>query len=144
MSEGKEEIKDAKKIRRELKASWANLWAEKHDDKKIAEGLSTDNYRNLDVDRGQVLYATRDYKSLNFREIYEEAVGKKLADKANPHPSTGGWGKFAKEHFSGKNHSKPRREEPEFPFDESQHQRKHGKGWLNRMRIEKKKRESSE
>jgi len=144
MSGGKEDIKNAKKIRRELKASWANLWTEKHDDKKKAEGLSTDNYKNLDVDRGQVIYATRDYKPLNFREIYEEKVGRELADKANPHPSTGGWGKFAKEHFSGRRRKESGREGPDIPFDASQQQRKHGEGWLNRMRTERKKRESGE
>ena len=141
MSDGKKKIKDAKKVRRELKASWDNLWAEKYDDKKKAEGLSTDNYDNLDVDRGQVLYASRDYKPLNFREIYEEKVGKEIADKASPHPSTGGWGKFARQNFTKRNKEKPRHERPETSYDPSQQKRKHGKGWLNRMRIEKKKRE---
>jgi hypothetical protein len=140
---GKEDIANAKKIRRELKASWANLWTEKHDDKKKAEGLSTDNYENLDMDRGQVIYATRDYKPLNFRQIYEEKVGKAIAEKASPHPSAGGWGKFARENF-GKKWDDSERERPDTPFDPSQQQRKHGKGWLNRIRIEKKKHESSE
>jgi len=138
-------IKEAREKRRKLKAAWANLWAEKHDDKRKAEGLSTDDYKQLFVERGQVLYATRDYKHLSFREIYEKHVGEEVAERANPHPSRGGWGKFAREELPKKRrHNKPRHERPKIPFDPTQQQRKNGEGWLNKIRILKKKRESRE
>ena len=131
---------EAELTRLKLKSEWNRLWDKKYDDKKTAEGISTEKYPKIDVNVGQVIYATKKYKSLDFYEILEEKIGKDYYNKIAPSPKEGGWKKFAKENFSKKSFSK----EPKISVDLNQHQRKHGKGWLNKIRINKKIKNSRE
>ena len=135
------ERSSAERIRLELISEWKDLWEDKYDDKKLSEGISTRKYSNLEVTQGQVIYATRKCESLDFYEILEDKIGKDYNDKISPSPKIGGWRKFAKNHFSGKTSE---RKKPKNKFDLSQQQRKHGKGWLNRIRISKKLRENND
>ena len=125
-----------KELRRVLKEDWANLWKTKHDDEVKAEGISVDDFEMLFVDRGEIIHATRDFKPLSFREILEKHVSPEDASKIDIDPKVGGWRKFAKENFPRRQTIK--RERPKQKVDLKQHQRKNGKGWLNKARIYKK------
>lgn len=135
-------IKDrsmAEQIRLDLKNEWKLLWKNKYDDKKLAEGISTEEYLNLNVKQGEIIYATKKCKSIDFYEILEKKIGKDYNKKIVPSPQIGGWRKFAKENLQ-----KTRKEKPKINVDLIQQQRKHGKGWLNQIRINKKIKENKE
>ena len=129
--------KFAHELREELKVEWKKLWRTKYDDRVRAEGISRSIFKKLFVDRGEVVAATRDYRPLSFREIMSRHLGPELSERVSPDPSIGGWRKFAREHLQL---SRPleRRERPEVKADLTQHQRKGGRGWLNKARIWKK------
>ena len=133
----------AKELRQMLKADWANLWKTKHEDEIKAEGISVEDFEMLFVDRGEIIHATRDYKPLSLREILEKHVGSEDASRVDIDPNVGGWRKFAKQNFPARRRQS-KRERPKVKVDLSQHQRKAGKGWLNKARIYKKMRRSRE
>ena len=125
--------KEARELRRELKAEWAELWRTKLDDEVRAEDISPRVYEKLFVDRGEIIRATRDFKPLSFREILNQHIGSEAAGRVNPDPSVGGWRKFVRENLR---RPKPmKRERPRMRVDLTQHQRKGGAGWLNRARV---------
>ena len=138
MLEGWEQVRE---LRQELKTEWGELWRTKYDDEVMAEGVSPKEYERLFVDLGEIVYATRDFKPLSFREILERHLGSDVAGKVYPDPSVGGWRKFVKEHLRRHKRVK-KRERPKVKVDLDQHQRKSGCGWLNRARIWKKIRQS--
>ena len=129
----------SEEIRLEIKKEWNTLWGDKYDDNKTAEGISIEDYSRLFVDQGQVIYATRNCKSLDYEDILEKNLGSNFNEKINPHPQVGGWKKFAKNNLPK---HKTKREKPKIKADLTQHQRKHGRGWLNQIRINKKIKES--
>jgi hypothetical protein len=122
----------AENIRKELKKEWSEMWNNKYDDKRNAEGESTKKYDTLYVEEGQVIYAPRKCAPLDFNQILEKNMGKNRENKIAPHPSTGGWRKFSKDFFPAK---RTKRERPSFKKDPSQQQRKSGRGWLNQIKI---------
>ena len=128
-------------LRQELKTEWAELWKTKYDDEVRAEGVSPKEYERLFVDLGEIIYATKNFKPLSFRDILEKHVGSDLAAKAYPDPVLGGWRKFVKEHLQ-RHKSVKKRERPRVKVDLSQQQRKSGAGWLNKARMRKKIRQS--
>lgn len=125
----------AEMIRFDIKSEWKELWEKKYDDEKISEGISIKEYSQIEVEQGQIIYATRKYKPLDFYEILEKKIGKDYKEKITPSPKEGGWRKFAKQNLSNR---KTNREKPTIKIDLNQQQRKHGKGWLNQIRISKK------
>ncbi len=130
-------MKDAREFRRWLKIEWADLWKSKFDDEIIAEGISLRDYSLLDVDKGEIIHASRDYKPLKFRDILEKNLGGEAAERVDVDPHVGGWRRFAREELPGRENKAVRRA-PKIPFDLSQQQRKGGSGWLNQARIHKK------
>ncbi len=130
-------MKDAREFKRWLKIEWADLWKSKFDDEIIAEGISLRDYSLLDVDKGEIIHASRDYKPLKFREILEKNLGGEAAERVDVDPHVGGWKRFARENLP-KREKKTARGAPKIPFDLSQQQRKGGSGWLNQARIRKK------
>jgi hypothetical protein len=130
-------MKDAREFKRWLKIEWADLWKSKFDDEIIAEGISLRDYSLLDVDKGEIIHASRDYKPLKFREILEKNLGGEAAERVDVDPQVGGWKRFARENLP-KREKKTARGAPKIPFDLSQQQRKGGSGWLNQARIRKK------
>ena len=80
----------------ELKAYWKKLWQERVDDKIRAEGVASDEYVKMFVERGTVIHATRDFKALNFREILEKNEIINPDRYVPPSPQVGGWHKFVK------------------------------------------------
>ncbi len=131
----------AREVRGEVKAQWVELWMTKYEDEIRAEGLSLKDFEKLFVDRGEVIFATRDFKPLSFREILEMHLGSEDAAKVDLDPRVGGWGKFARQHFPPKPR---RRERPKVRVDLSQQQRRGGLGWRNMMKIRRKIRENQQ
>lgn len=121
-----------KAIVEELKGQWKMLWLERFDDKVRAEGIAEKDYSALFVEKGTVIFATRDFKPLNFREILEHH---KLQDavRVQPSPSEGGWGKFVRTAITGgKRNWRARRLRPDADRGkEKQQLRKGGRGWLH-------------
>jgi len=117
----------------ELKAQWKNLWKERIDDKVRAEGIANMDYSMLFVEKGLVIFATRDFRALNFKEIL---ACHKLADVDRvipPSPQVGGWGKFIRSMISSTKSSNRVRETRQLLEKEKQKQqlKKGGRGWLH-------------
>ena len=130
-------VKGAREFRKWLKIEWADLWKGKFDDEVVAEGVSVRDYSLLDVDKGEIIHASRDYKPLKFREILEKHLGDEVTERVDVDPSVGGWKKFAREELP-RREQKTVREPPKIHHDLSQHQRNGGSGWRNQARIRKK------
>ena len=118
---------------KELKMQWKTLWQERIDDKVRAEGIANRDYSMLFVEKGLVIFATKDFKALNFREIL---TCHKLADVdrvISPSPHVGGWGKFIRSVISSQKSSNRVRETRQRLEKEKQRQqlKKGGRGWLH-------------
>ena len=129
----------AHEFRKMLKAEWAELWSSKYDDSVRAEGVSTSDYPELFVDLGEIVYATKDYRPLSFREILGRYFDSETLARIYPDPAVGGWRKFSRTHFPAKQR---KRERPKIEIDVGQRQRKGGAGWRNRNRVARKIREN--
>ena len=123
----------ATELRRELRVEWAELWRTRLDDALRAEGISVREFERLFVERGEILFATRDFKAVSFRSILERHMGSDAAARLSPEPVVGGWGRFIREYFVQPRDSQ-KRYRPEVKVDASQQKRKNGRGWLNLAR----------
>lgn len=126
------EVLGREKIVEELRERWKRLWRERVDDKVKAEGIANSDFPRLFVDRGTVIFATRDFKPLSFREILElnDLVD---VDRFLPSPHVGGWGKFIRTVIT-RQKPKERIVETRRYLDSKkkrQHVRKGGHGWLH-------------
>lgn len=123
----------SKEIVEELKSQWKSLWRERVDDKVRAEGIANKDFSMLFVDKGTVIFATRDFKLLSFREILQLH---KLVDVDRfipPNPSVGGWGKFIRTAITSQNRPKRAMQiRPNLDVDKERQQlKKGGRGWLH-------------
>lgn len=125
----------AKELRQELKEEWSLLWRTKFDDEFRGEDVSHREFKKLFVDRGEIIFASRDFKPLSLREILEQHIGSVMAERVSPDPTLGGWQKFINDHITKR---RKQRERPKVKVDLSQHQRKGGHGWLNRAKFRRK------
>jgi hypothetical protein len=119
----------------ELKVEWKRLWRERFDDKVRAEGVANRDYSSLFVERGTVIFATRNFKLLNFKGILEEHGIRDLYKFVSPNPSVGGWGKFIRSAvMPARANGRTRRAEQYFVEEEKKPQqlKKGGRGWLHR------------
>jgi hypothetical protein len=124
-------IKAQKQLVEELKSQWKLLWNQQINDKVRAEDISSDNYDKLQVERGTVIKASRDYKPLNFRDILEEHV-EKPENYIAPNVQVGGWTKFVKTEITGAS-QKHRRAQAYIPEKKAvQQPKKGGRGWLHK------------
>ncbi|MEM2102122.1 MAG: hypothetical protein QXM22_01245 [Candidatus Bathyarchaeia archaeon] len=124
------EWKEQKLFIEELKRQWKLMWRERIDDKVRAEGIAAKDFGLLFVERGTIIMATRDFKLLDFRQILQQHNLVHAEDVAFTNPSTGGWGKFAREVF-GKSSKAKRRASYEKPKAVSGPSKKCGRGWLH-------------
>jgi hypothetical protein len=116
---------------KQLKREWALLWMERFDDKLRAEGVAVKDYPLVLVERGSVIFASRDFKAPSFREIVEywSLKGHVYA----PDPTVGGWGKFVKTFLRGQSLKRARAE----IFTQQRGKKaelqpkKGGRGWLH-------------
>jgi len=126
------EFSEYKRIRDELKASWGDLWLTRIDDEVRAEGIASLYFPELFTDRGDIIFATRDYKPLSFNEILEKHLPRDIVDKINPSPEMGGVRKFIKENFA-KNQVE-RRKDPlveDLTLKKQLQKKQGGRGWLH-------------
>ena len=120
-------------FRRSLKEEWKNLWRERIDDKVRAEGIANRDYDMLFLDRGTIIFASRDAKLPSFREILEMWVPPSMMNIVPPDPRVGGWRKFVRTELkkvigrrkAGFDHREGANER------RSQQLKKGGRGWLH-------------
>ena len=117
----------------EVKVQWKSLWRERIDDKVRAEGIANKDYSMLFVEKGLVIFATKDFKALNFRDIL---TCHKVADVDRvvpPSAQVGGWGKFIRSVISSQRSSDRVKEARQQLEREKQRQqlKKGGRGWLH-------------
>lgn len=118
----------------ELKVEWKRLWRERLDDKVRAECVANEDYSALFVERGTVIFATRNFKLLSFKGILEEHGVSDVYRFVSPSPGVGGWGKFIRASVQqGRHTGKGRRATRSFVEEEKKPQqlRKGGRGWLH-------------
>jgi hypothetical protein len=109
-----------------LKVQWKLMWSERYNDKAKAEGVSVHDYVELAVERGTILYASRDFKPLNFQEVLKANKIEK-PDRHAPNAAEGGWNKFIQ--ASVRSH-RDVKSEVCISVRKSQ-QSKKGRGWLH-------------
>ena len=109
----------------QLKSQWKMLWRDRFDDKVRAEGVASRDYPMLEVERGLVVVATRDYTPPDFADILKRHNAFLLA------PSVGGWGKFIKDSVRKQKKSTKRYVPPKPKHDAKQQNKKGGRGWLH-------------
>jgi len=123
----------------EVRVEWKLLWRSRIDDKVRAEGIANQDFSLLFVERGTVIIATRDFKPLDFKTILRLHDVQNVDRFVSPHPSVGGWGKFARTVL---NRQKRARRWRESPGMSTRNRRKNlqlkngGRGWLH-FRMEK-------
>jgi len=117
----------------ELKAEWKRLWRERIDDKVRAEGIAKNDFSMLFVDKGTVIFATRNFKMLNFREILELHKIVDVDRFVPPGPHAGGWGKFIRMIITSQKSSSRVRQMRQYLDDKKERQqlKKGGRGWLH-------------
>ena len=122
-----------KEMVEEIRVQWRRLWHERFDDKVRAEGISSDDYVRLFVEKGTIIHATRKFKVLNFKEILEQNQVQNADRFVPPSPHIGGWSKFIKTSIYINQPQRHRRAllhvEPE---KEKQQAKKGGRGWLHK------------
>jgi hypothetical protein len=118
----------------ELKVEWRRLWKERFEDKVRAEGVANDDYFSLFVEKGTVIFATRNFKSLSFKGILEEHGMTDLHRFVSPVPGVGGWRKFIRNAvLQGSSRSRTRRAVGYFAEEKKPQQlKKGGRGWLHK------------
>ena len=123
-----------KEIVEELRTQWKKLWQERAEDKIRAEGIATADYCDLFVEKGTIIHATRNFKTLNFTEILEQHQVANIDRFISPSPHVGGWTKFIKTNVTNQRSRKKRR--AAFYCDENkrekQQPKKGGRGWLHK------------
>jgi hypothetical protein len=91
-----------KQLIEELKAQWKLLWSERFDDRVRAEGVSINDYAILDVEKGTIIHATKDFKILNLKQILEKYKVENPERYVQPDVHVGGWNKFIKTEINSK------------------------------------------
>lgn len=118
--------------RRKLKEEWKRLWRERIDDKLRAEGIANRDYDMLFLDKGTVIFASRDAKIPSFREILEMWAPSNMPYAVPPDPRVGGWRRFIRTELRKVIEARERRlDYRERPNKrKSQPLKKGGRGWL--------------
>lgn len=125
-------IKAQKELVETLKVQWKLLWNERFNDKLRAEGVSEKDYEILNVERGTIISATRDFKVLNFKDILEKHLIEQPDRFIPPNANTGGWNKFVKTNITTHKPQKSNRTLQEAPNKLINLQsKKSRRGWLH-------------
>ena len=116
----------------DIKAEWSLLWRNRIDDKVRAEGIAERDYSLLFVDQGTVIVATKDFKPLNFKEVLRLNGVQNGQRFISPHPSEGGYRKFARNVLNKQSRARKwRATESKKPSNKKQQKKKGGRGWLH-------------
>ena len=127
------EVAAREEIIKELKAQYKTLWRERIDDKVRAEGIANRDYSILFVEKGTVIFATRDFKPLNFKEILDQHKVVDVDRVVPSSPHVGGWGKFIRTEIASQKRHGRLRQTRQYLDDKKQRQylKKGGRGWLH-------------
>ena len=117
----------------ELKMQYKTLWRERIDDKVRAEGIANKDYSMLFIEKGTVIFATRDFKPLNFKEILSQHKVIDVDRVVSPSPHVGGWGRFMRTEIASQKRRGRVRQARQYLDDKKQrqHSKKGGRGWLH-------------
>jgi hypothetical protein len=134
LESGKSRAEAQKQLIEELKAQWKLLWIERFHDRVRAEGVSVNDYAILDVEKGTIIHATKDFKILNLKQILEKYKIENAERYIPPDVNVGGWNKFIKTEINGK--AKKGSRAAAYISDKSlpkknQQAKKGGRGWLH-------------
>lgn len=121
----------------DVRGEWKTLWRERIDDRVRAEGLASQNFSLLFVERGTVIVATRDFKLLDLREILHQHEIEDAERFVSPHPSVGGWGRFIRTVIRQQSRATQWKETAPMPSRRAGRKRnlqvkKCGRGWVHR------------
>jgi len=123
----------------EVRVEWKLLWRSRIDDKVRAEGIANQDFSLLFVERGTVIIATRDFKPLDLKAILRLHDVQNVDRFVSPHPSVGGWRKFARTVLNRQARARRWRESPCVRVRDRRKNlqlKNGGKGWLH-FRMEK-------
>jgi len=125
-----------KELIEELKAQWKLLWSERFDDRVRAEGVSVNDYAILDIEKGTIIHATKDFKILSLKQILEKHQINNPERYVQPNVEVGGWNKFIKTEIKGKSQKGSRAaaynaEKSTVKKGPNQQPKKGGRGWLH-------------
>ncbi len=98
----KARVETQKQLIEELKSTWKLMWSERFDDRVRAEGVSVNDYAILDVEKGTIIHATKDFKILTLKQILEKHKIEKPQLFIQPDVNVGGWNKFIKTEITSK------------------------------------------
>jgi hypothetical protein len=117
----------------EVKQQWKRLWRERIDDKMKAEGIANDDFSMLFIEKGTIIFATRNFKMVNLKEILELHKLTNADRIIQPNPQVGGWGKFIRTNIASQKPSNRVRQAQNYFDDkkERQQSKKGGRGWLH-------------
>ena len=116
----------------EIKAEWKLLWKGRIDDKVRAEGIADQCFSLLAVERGTVISATRDFKELSLKAILRSYDVENVEQVISPHPSVGGYAKFARTVLNKQARVRQfRAEEQPLRHGKEAQLKKGGRGWLH-------------
>jgi hypothetical protein len=117
-----------------IKEEWKLLWLSRVDDKVRAEGIANQHFSLLSVERGTVIAATRAFKPLDLREILCSHNVQDVDRVLGPHPSVGGWTKFARTVLNKQKRARKLWESmPHRNRVKKQQLKKGGRGWLHQQ-----------
>lgn len=120
-----------------VREDWRLLWRDRIDDKVRAEGMANQDFSLLFVERGTVIVATRDFKLLDLKEILRLHEVENVERLVPPHPSVGGWGKFARTVINKQKRARKWKHPVQRgKRDKNLQLKKGGRGWLH-YRMEK-------
>lgn len=125
---------ERKEFFEDLRKQWRTMWRERIDDKLRAEGISDKDYQHLFVEKGSVIIATRKFKPPDFLEILQQHNLNDTPNALPPHPSVGGWRKFARTVLKNQQPHKSKRRKlapQETIRKKGQQLKKNGRGWLH-------------
>lgn len=127
------EIPNRKEIVEEVKTEWKKMWRERIDDKVKAEGIANTTYNSLFVERGTIVFATRDFRPLNLKDILEQHKISDVYRIVPPDPAVGGWGRFIRKSISRQKPTVRTRWSRQYqtPLKNPQQLKKGGRGWLH-------------
>ena len=123
-----------KKLIEQLKCQWKLLWSERFDDRVRAEGVSVNDYAILDIEKGTIIHATKDFKILNLKQILEKYLIEDPERYVQPDVRVGGWNKFIKTEISAKSKKESiasANMSDKDPSTKRQQAKKSGRGWLH-------------
>lgn len=116
-------------FRRRLKEEWKLLWQERYDDKLRAEGVAVKDYPLLLMERGRVVFASRQAKTPSFSDVVQYWALK--GNVYSPNPDVGGWGKFVRTQMSSRRENYKKTKEYSEKSEKKQQLKKNGRGWLH-------------